>query len=178
MYPVNREALKLFSGWQLIVLYGYLSYNIPMLNKIEGSYSPADKADVAYLLMEADKQGTLGAWAAILFERIRPRFGVYFSEIEKLCREYELTANFLAVPTYLSLERNPNYLVIDPNGKGVFRPFLALCCEKGFNQLFDYAQYWGIPYKKETNEINLEKAGMYKPSSILIPSWQVVYRLN
>jgi hypothetical protein len=149
-----------------------------MLPEIEGSYSPIAKADIAYMLMDVDNQGKSDVWARTIFTRIKPRYGIYFAEIEKLCREYELTAHFLAVPTYLSLENNPSYIVVDANGKGIFRPFLALCCEYGLGQLHEIAQEAEIPYEKETNLLNLKRAGMYALSLRLYPSNQIIYYPN
>jgi hypothetical protein len=143
-----------------------------------GSYSPAEKADIYYLLKDVDQRRYSLGWANTLFNVVQPRYGIYFSEIEKLCREYELTTHFLAVPAYLSLKRDPTHIVIDPNGKGIFRPFLALCCWEGRNQLLTQEWEWGIVYEEKTNVINLEKAGIYASSGRLYPAWLKVYNPN
>jgi hypothetical protein len=62
----------------------------------EGLYTPEHEAVLVGFLKQADYQQKQGVWYDVIFKKIKPLFGLYFAEIERLSRVHELNIYFLA----------------------------------------------------------------------------------
>ena len=136
-----------------------------LFNREGGPYSPEQEAALVSCLKQADSHRSPYTWGDVIFHKIKPYFGLYFAEIERLCRIHNLTMHMLAVPARQALEERYDFLVVDPNDMRTFRPYVAMNFELGLDQLLDGARLWRISYDPMVNMAQLRESGIYTPKS-------------
>jgi hypothetical protein len=134
-----------------------------MSSRIEKCYSPGQEVAILRILMRAEQSQRPFAWGMAMMGEILPQFGIYFAQIERLCRQYALRAYHLAVPSAIFLKDLPDYIVTNPQNSKESYPFIGIVNADGLIQLLDRACAWGISYDPATNLVNLEKAGILTP---------------
>ena len=126
-------------------------------------YNPEEEAHITAILRNADRSRDRDVWMNAVFNKIKPRFGIYFDKLERICRLHELSTHLLAVPEVNAAELEPELMIVDGNDNVTPRPFAAFCFPTGHADMLEAAKKWNIPYEPVKNEENLTESGIFIP---------------
>jgi hypothetical protein len=111
--------------------------------------------------------------------KITKEFGLFFSEIEQMLRDRELTMHLLAVPIDTALAKDPEMRGANPNDHSRSCGFIAICYPEGRESLYaESLDKWNMSYDPLLNMVNLRDAGVYIPKPGTDAARQMMAKYN